>query len=64
MMIMNMILIRMFIFIMTSTRKSSRTIFIIIIKKNTILKVKVQVINDVDEIMQYDNAIDHLLTML
>jgi hypothetical protein len=59
-----MILIRMFIFIMTSTRKSSRTIFIIIIKKNTILKVKVQVINDVDEIMQYDNAIDHLLTML
>ncbi len=30
----------------------------------TTAKVKAQMINDVDQIMQYDNAIDHLLTML
>ncbi len=33
-------------------------------EKTTTAKVKAQVISDVDQIMQYDNAIDHLLTML
>ncbi len=30
----------------------------------TVAEVKAQVISDIDQIMQYDNAIDHLLTML
>ena len=33
-------------------------------EKTTIAEVKAQVTSDVDQIMQYDNAIDHLLTML
>jgi len=32
--------------------------------KTTTSRVEMQVTSDVDEIMQYDNAIDHLLTML
>jgi len=33
-------------------------------EKTTIAEVRAQVTSDVDQIMQYDNAIDHLLTML
>ncbi len=33
-------------------------------EKTTTAKVKAQVTSDVDQIMQYDNAINHLLTML
>ncbi len=33
-------------------------------KKTTTVEVRVQVTSDVDQIMQYDHAIDHLLTML
>ncbi len=33
-------------------------------KRITTAEVKAQVTSDVDQIMQYDNAIDHLLTML
>ncbi len=33
-------------------------------EKTTTAEVRAQVTNDVDQIMQYDNAIDHLLTML
>ncbi len=33
-------------------------------EKTTTAEVRVQVTSDVDQIMQYDNAIDHLLTML
>ncbi len=33
-------------------------------EKTTTAKVKAQVTSDVDQIMQYNNAIDHLLTML
>ncbi len=33
-------------------------------EKTTTAEVRAQVTSDVDQIMQYDNAIDHLLTML
>ncbi len=33
-------------------------------EKTTTSEVEVQVTSDVDQIMQYDNAINHLLTML
>ncbi len=33
-------------------------------EKTTTAEVKAQVTSDVDQVMQYDNAIDHLLTML
>ncbi len=49
---------------MTSTEKSSKTIFVIIMKRELQLQKSAQVISDVDQIMQYDNAIDYLLTML
>jgi len=53
------------IFITTSTEKSLRTIFHHHYEeKITTAEVRAQVTSDVDQIMQYDNAIDHLLTML
>jgi len=57
-------LIRLIIFITTSTRKSLRTILIVIIKKITTLRVKTQRINKINEIMQNNNAIVCLLIII
>ncbi len=48
---------------MTSTRKSLRTILIIIIKKTT-LRIETQRVNKIDKIMQINNEIVYLLIII